>query len=536
MSIQNIIFISFILIQSVDLQNICNYKECLCSEELNTIYITCNISSKESVLNYNDKTNALFIQVDTLVIDFNSDDTSRLPNHILDNLDIYLLTIKNHTMLQIDPIYFDNTVSVKTFCLSHNNLKSINFNSYSINFKETIEFIMLNNNQLESVPNLDGLNNLNEIDLSFNRIEAINSDSINITNLETLDLSSNLLSELKSFPVAIQLSLKKLDLDGNQIDKLDYLSDLSSLNLLKLSNNRIKQIRNKTLILNELIEMDLSSNLISSIEEDSFMHLIKLTTLDLSNNKLNWLSENLFQNLYQLEKLYLQFNNLKLFNLKYLSKLFILDLSNNKLAGLQHQFGDLYEDLNILRLSNNNLTTAKFLSIFPSIQFIYLNNNYLNEIYSDISTVTKMDYSNQNGKLEIIPNYLFKKLKTSQVLLTLNLSLNSNLKFGNKSFCLTNINNRYQKSFLDIHLSNKTVTNIDRCILKRLSLIFKRVRLFILDSNELNSTDFICKCDYRLFLSYYNIIIKNKCPRYSTYCFDEEFYDDCNQKTEFNCM
>ena len=123
-----------------------------------------------------------------------------------------------------------------------------------------------------------------------------------------------------------------------------------------------------------------------------------------------------------------------------------------------------------------------------------------------------------------------------QVLLSLNLSLNTGLKFDNKSFCVSSLTPKFERSFLDLHLANETVFNMNKCVLKQLGSLFRRTRLFITDSNdELTEKDFICDCNLRLFLSYFNVLVKSKCPRFSSYCFNPELVDDCENRFEFKC-
>lgn len=522
------LFLLFLFKNPVISQNICDYSGCEC--EFETSYIQCNLTTNQigfvnTETNSNDAKEEQLTQIDTLVIEFNRTDSQYLPSGWLKNLEIYLLTIRNYSQLNYD---FSALKSVKTLSLTNNHFFQFIFETYSIGLKESIEYLILNNNKISKILNLSEFKNLNEIDLSFNRINEIRIDDL--VNLDTLILSSNNLTDI-NFKSS---SLTRLALDSNHISSLENLSNFKNLNYLQLSRNTIEIIKNTWLGLSSLNELDLSHNRISAIEESSFINLTNLKLLDLSSNKLERISSDLFKNMYQLEKLYLQFNRLKIFSLNYLKNLFILDASNNRLKQIDYELNDINK-LSILRLSNNYLTSVRFIENLPSIQFIYLDNNYLKEIHSDISSLIKMDYSNQNGKLEELSNYVFKKLKNNQILLTLNLSLNENLKFSSKSFCY-NRTTEYQRSFLDIYMSYQTVVNLNRCTLKQLSSLFRRVRVFVIDLGDLTANHFICKCDYRLFLSFYNIIIKNKCPRFGSYCYNENFFDDCINQKEFSCL
>jgi len=518
-----------------EITHICDLNACECNQEFDLNYVTCNITSLEEEQVHNHYSQTITFQIETLNINFLNSSHCFLFN----NLDVNFLTIRNYSQIDYASYYFDFLAKITD--LSNNNLQSFKFNIFSNQLKESIEYIQLNNNQLEEIPNLNGFIKLNELDFKLNKLQAVNNIEL-LFSLEILDLSFNI---LKIIDLSFKSSLQKISLANNLIEEIINLK-FENLIYLEISFNKLMLINVTTFSsLENLIELYASNNLIKSIENGSFYNLTQLTILDLSYNQLRHLDSNLFKTTSKLEKLYVQNNDLKIFHLIYLKNVFIIDLSNNALTNIEvieeEEEETNYSNLNVLRLSNNNFSTLNnsLMKLFSQIQFLYLDNNYLNEInYCDMSTITKLDYSKQNGNLKLIPNYFFRKLKTNQILLTLNLSINLNLKFENKSFCFMKNKEQivYERSFLDLYLSNVTLFNLNKCVLKQLSYIFKRTRLFLVDLNELDSRNyFFCDCNYRIFLSYFNILIKNNCPRFSTYCLDKEFYDDCKDKLEFEC-
>ncbi len=518
-----------------EITHICDLNACECNQEFDLNYVTCNITSLEEEQIHNHYSQTITFQIEALNINF----LNSSHGFLLNNLDVNFLTIRNYSQIDYASYYFDFLAKITD--LSNNNLQSFKFNIFSNQLKESIEYIQLNNNQLEEIPNLNGFIKLNELDFKLNKLQAVNNIEL-LFSLEILDLSFNI---LRIIDLSFKSSLQKISLANNLIEEIINLK-FENLIYLEISFNKLMLINVTTFSsLENLIELYASNNLIKSIENGSFYNLTQLTILDLSYNQLRHLDSNLFKTTSKLEKLYVQNNDLKIFHLIYLKNVFIIDLSNNALTNIEvieeEEEETNYSNLNVLRLSNNNFSTLNnsLMKLFSQIQFLYLDNNYLNEInYCDMSTITKLDYSKQNGNLKLIPNYFFRKLKTNQILLTLNLSINLNLKFENKSFCFMKNKEQivYERSFLDLYLSNVTLFNLNKCVLKQLSYIFKRTRLFLVDLNELDSRNyFFCDCNYRIFLSYFNILIKNNCPRFSTYCLDKEFYDDCKDKLEFEC-
>jgi hypothetical protein len=55
-------------------------------------------------------------------------------------------------------------------------------------------------------------------------------------------------------------------------------------------------------------------------------------------------------------------------------------------------------------------------------------------------------------------------------------------------------------------------------------------------SNDELIFDQACQCDFRLYLARYNILIRDYCPKYRSYCYDnQDFSDECLNKAEFTC-
>ncbi|XP_024893349.1 adhesion G protein-coupled receptor A3 isoform X1 [Temnothorax curvispinosus] len=112
----------------------------------------------------------------------------------------------------------------------------------------------------------------------------------------------------------------------------------------------------------ELIQLDLSKNVIHVIQADAFANLTNLRRLDLSKNNITSVGEDCFNGLENLERLDLsqnQISTIDSYAFKKLSNLKRLDLSGNKIATLAPSlFHDLLA-LDRLRLNGNSLTTLK---------------------------------------------------------------------------------------------------------------------------------------------------------------------------------
>ena len=105
-----------------------------------------------------------------------------------------------------------------------------------INLLESYE---IPNEDLKTIVNIDELNNKKE-------------------KYQKINLSHNLLTEIKEF--FIFPNLVYLDLSFNRIQKLEYLSPLTELEILILSNNYIREIFRELFPLKKLQHLDLRKN------------------------------------------------------------------------------------------------------------------------------------------------------------------------------------------------------------------------------------------------------------------------------------
>ena len=105
-----------------------------------------------------------------------------------------------------------------------------------INLLESYE---ITNEDLKTIVNIDELNNKKE-------------------KYQKMNLSHNLLTEIKEF--FIFPNLVYLDLSFNRIQKLEYLSPLTELEILILSNNYIREIFRELFPLKKLQHLDLRKN------------------------------------------------------------------------------------------------------------------------------------------------------------------------------------------------------------------------------------------------------------------------------------
>ena len=191
---------------------------------------------------------------------------------------------------------------LRTLNLSYNLLKDVT----NIFLKlSNLERINLNGNLLEEIPDaIKEMKVLEELEVSDNKIAKIDN-ALYTLDLESIDLSSNMLTSLSLKHLD---SLETLILDSNPLSKLEfsdtfapYLKELScdscllndfvlppskQLNVLCYSSNKLKNISDEIGEYTKLSELDIDRNSISELP-DSLANLLALKTLYIDSNPLS---------------------------------------------------------------------------------------------------------------------------------------------------------------------------------------------------------------------------------------------------------
>ncbi|KAI7992309.1 Receptor-like protein 13 [Camellia lanceoleosa] len=297
---------------------------------------------------------------------------------------------------------------------------------------EELERLDLSWNRLAGWPENEGMNNLEELDVTGNYFDSFITHSgferpSVLGKLEVLDLSWNSFNNSILPSLAVLSSLRTLSLCRNYFDgsfDIGEFHNMSNLEELDLSSNSIENIKGfeRLPVLGKLKILDLGYNLFKTLylsdninlhgsrgferlsvlgklevlrlDMNSFKNSIlpslgvlsSLKTLSLSYNNLNGsIDIGELHNMSSLEELDLSsndINNIK--GLKSLSKLKMLNLRSNKLKGLVTSDGferlSVLGKLEVLRLDMNSFKNSilPFLGVLSSLKTLSLSYNNLN--------------------------------------------------------------------------------------------------------------------------------------------------------------
>ncbi|RVE49164.1 hypothetical protein evm_006171 [Chilo suppressalis] len=271
------------------------------------------------------------------------------------SLDLSHNKITNFDVNPRDMIY------VKYLNLSCNFITNLKFDSFQS--MHNLQNLDLSHNDLEIIPGHTFTNNnkLKYLNMTDNQIEKLEHFRIKMFDPEggVLDLSNNSISQL-SIPNGEGLHLNILVLKANMIadPALIYLCYQNKLETLDMSVNIIQELKNNSLNLpGTLSSLDLSNNSIAKIHPGTFKRIEQLRTLRLAFNKLTEIEYGTFQELKHLSYLDLSYNNITNLDSRVMTDLKSLRMLSLKYNGLYtldykiwlgHHF-----DLNVYLEGNN---------------------------------------------------------------------------------------------------------------------------------------------------------------------------------------
>ncbi|XP_027006640.2 volume-regulated anion channel subunit LRRC8D [Tachysurus fulvidraco] len=231
-----------------------------------------------------------------------------------------------------------------------------------------------------------------------------------LRHLKLLYLKSNL-NKIPTNITDLSQHLFKLvvDNDGTKLLVLNILKKMTSLRELELLHCDLERIPYAISSLTNLQELDLKSNSLQTIEEDtSLFSLKRLTCLKLWHNKIVEIPPNI-NHLKSLESLYLSYNKLDTVpaTLFSLPKLRYLDLSHNTISKIPDEVGRL-QSLQHFEITSNNielLPTQLFRCI--KLKVLCVGNNRITVLPEFIGQLTHLVQLDVKGnRLDHLPHEL----------------------------------------------------------------------------------------------------------------------------------
>lgn len=248
---------------------------------------------------------------------------------------------------------------------------------------------------------------IDSIDFSGNLVENI--DSVKLRRfyyLKELKLSETMLKSFDFTMISQPNRLNALDLSFNTnlhtfID-IERLSSFTALRELKIAGNRLATIPQWIEHLSNSIEvLDVSGNLVGTLNANSFRHLHKLKVLNISDTSLSNFNENPFELVTTLASLDISNNKLDHADFVVLSKtlnrLQYFYATHCQIQNPDDIIRELRSSLIELKLAGNQIQTLKTEKLQNLINLVYLDvsANNLHKIEFQL-TLNKLEYINLN--------------------------------------------------------------------------------------------------------------------------------------------
>nr|XP_027195169.1 protein artichoke-like [Dermatophagoides pteronyssinus] len=345
-----------------------------------------------------------------------------------------LLDLSYNQIRHLHQSLFKNTNQLQSLYLD-NNLIDDNGIEPGI-FQELVELrdLRLQHNRLKHIRKgvFYSLPNLRDLDLQMNEIEIIESLE-SLASLQHLNLQGNRLTIfngqiLSKFPS----SLRYLQLSWNQLDSIqnETFRGQNELEVIWLNNNHIKHITEN--VFNDLIHVEklfLNHNEINLIDDDSFVSMKSLKYLNLEHNRLGHLGRNMFKGLEMLQELRLSSSEIIGIEpnmMEYLRSLEILDISDNQIYTLRRSMFHLAKNIHELYLRNvmaDEIEVDSFEQL-QSLRILDLSQNSINarrmngiRLPSTIQllNISHNNLSNKKG-IELSPEFIHQLNNSLEIL------------------------------------------------------------------------------------------------------------------------
>lgn len=258
---------------------------------------------------------------------------------------------------------------LRRLILDKNQITKVDFMILEEN-NTTLKILDLSNNQINQTDYFSKLQGLEVFYLSGN---SLTSFSFLNDDLKSIDLRQN---QLASMPSIKSKNLKKVDLSGNKLTKLELSFLSKTISELDVHNNKIKKVTidnfRQFVENSDLTTINLESNDLPEFPND-LLHLRKLTTLNLSHNKIRtW---NYIAHYSNLSELNLSYNWLSAFPHDFKTSMYQLkklDISNNLFSTIKinHKY------LTSLSIQNNDFAMVEL--NLPILRYLNCDSNHFN--------------------------------------------------------------------------------------------------------------------------------------------------------------
>ena len=355
------------------------------------------------------------------------------------------LSLAHNIIREIPEGTFKDLRDLKILNLYGNKIDELSMQTF-LGLEDSLEYMDLGFNIIEKVSRIQ-YPRLRFLNLEKNMIANITNAFNLLTSLQVLNVADNKINELPSGVFRSMTNLLQVNLEKNQIRKLEPgVFENAYLTKVNMSSNLLTEIKPQSFSNLEILEVvDLSDNQISTIDNGAFdtiphlkkLHLQKnqlssykadiytgmvgndteLEYLDLSDNVITYLYPESFELHPQLKWVNFAMNRFAFFPtqfIKSLQQLEYLNLEKNQIKSLEdNDFANL-PNLRNLKLSMNEIESVSETAFQNSsqLQFIDISHNNISQLKNDLfNGILRLQLDASHNKIRSIPDKLFEKRK-----------------------------------------------------------------------------------------------------------------------------
>lgn len=352
---------------------------------------------------------------------------------------------------------------------------------------------------------------LQELLLPYNKLTGWSNEH-RFSTLKLLDLSNNRLNEIAFNAIEQMPELQHLNLSGNIRLGNGLPAEIvsqrtqSRLRILDLRKTGLHKLPSKMLSsLKAIEELYLGNNMITELNEHSFVNLPNMTSIDLSHNRITAIKSQTFINVMSIRELNLSYNRLVSYSGETFNTgtgLEKLDLSNNRLSYISPTSFRIHPRLEYLSLADNRLTYFPATELITGLQYLKtvdLSGNKLTAVdeldFSRMPRVRQIYFA--RNALETVGDLAFHNSSQLQIL---DLSSNKLVRLNERAF-----EGLSRLRFLN--MSNNQLGELP-------DTIFDRTRIQALESvdisfNDLSSPDAVLRALHRQHFALTDINLSN---------------------------
>ncbi|XP_053712255.1 volume-regulated anion channel subunit LRRC8C-like [Synchiropus splendidus] len=336
-----------------------------------------------------------------------------LPDTVYDITEMQSLKLEQVKSVTISPsvVKLDALQELSLiYCPARLQLSALN------HLKENLRVLRLSFQTPEEIPAwMYSLNRLEELHLNGPLVNDVSRNPAlesfrQLSTLRILVIRSNL-TKIPTSVADVAYHLQRLTIynEGVKLQASSSLKKLTNLASLELVACELERIPSAVFSLNNLQELDLKENKLTTVEEIlSLQHCERLTTLRLWYNKISYIPDHISK-LHTLEVLDISWNKLRKLpaRLFYCTKLRHLDVSHNQLTSLPPEVGIL-QSLQFFSAAFNSLEVLPDeLFSCKRLKSLALGNNRLVGLSSRVANLAQLSHLELKGnRLDSLPKEL----------------------------------------------------------------------------------------------------------------------------------